>query len=351
MPAPPPNGMSSTCAAAQRRVLANSRRTPARARGERVGDVALGREPRKPLGKQREDVNLHRRLPRRSSRRGRAARLPAAWPTRAPGRGTAPSTSMRRARDVDAADRVFDQRHQQRLGAAGSPSTSIASHDGSSISRLTVPSRRSPSNTSQRSSSCAHHSPSPSCGAPARGDASAARRVAASAASRSSTPCRRTIGRASVPERRTISALRSRHADARTERQQARERRRSRRSCRRGRARGPTRPAGSSAGGSLTSPRLERRLARTPGARSIDDVDEHMAALAGRCGFDDRAQRVRGASAAADHPAVVVGADAQLEHDRSVDRPSNCSTETSSGSSTRPSARYSSSRLGTSLCA
>ena len=42
------------------------------------------------------------------------------------------------------------------------------------------------------------------------------------------------------------------------------------------------------------------------------------AALAGGRGFDDRAQRVGGAPAAADHPAVVVRGDAQLEHDRAV---------------------------------
>ena len=41
-----------------------------------------------------------------------------------------------------------------------------------------------------------------------------------------------------------------------------------------------------------------------------------MAALAGRRGFDDGTQRVGGPPAASDHPAVVVGCDAQLEHDR-----------------------------------
>src|SRR3954470_2550947 len=53
-------------------------------------------------------------------------------------------------------------------------------------------------------------------------------------------------------------------------------------------------------------------------AISVDDVDEDAALLLDRCGLDDRAQGVRGAPHLADHPAVDLVADRQLEDDRAV---------------------------------
>ena len=74
----------------------------------------------------------------------------------------------------------------------------------------TVPSSRSPSSTSQPSSSCAHHSPSPSAGACSRGDRQlrAPQRLGARRGPRRPPGAR--SGAASVPARRTIAAARAR---------------------------------------------------------------------------------------------------------------------------------------------
>src|ERR1700733_8243614 len=55
-----------------------------------------------------------------------------------------------------------------------------------------------------------------------------------------------------------------------------------------------------------------------PARLSIDDVDEHVRALARRCGFNDGTQRMGCPTAATDDPAVVIGANAQLKHCRAV---------------------------------
>ncbi len=75
------------------------------------------------------------------------------------------STSIRRFEVLTRAHRVFDHRDEQMLAPPAAGATSSASQEGSSIIRITVPSSRSPSATSQPSSSWAHHSPSPSSGA------------------------------------------------------------------------------------------------------------------------------------------------------------------------------------------
>ena len=54
------------------------------------------------------------------------------------------------------------------------------------------------------------------------------------------------------------------------------------------------------------------------GRPSIDDVDQHTTALVHRRCLDDRAQRLRSASAPPDHLPIIIVGDTQLEHDRAV---------------------------------
>src|SRR5262249_40641790 len=69
----------------------------------------------------------------------------------------------------------------------------------------------------------------------------------------------------------------------------------------------------------LAEPMSARTVTRaTAASASVDDVDEHVPPLAGCGRFHDSSQRVCGAPAAADDPAVVLCRDTQLEDDRFV---------------------------------
>ena len=72
---PAPEGRVVHLPAAERRVIAEVHALEARPARQHVAHVALAGEPLKPLGKQREDVNLHGRAPRGlAPRRGTGAR-------------------------------------------------------------------------------------------------------------------------------------------------------------------------------------------------------------------------------------------------------------------------------------
>src|ERR1035441_9695376 len=185
--------------AAELGVLAEVHALEARARFERITHVALGGEPLKPFREQCEHVDLHHRPPL----------------SRAPEPCSPGPVSPRKpiSTSICRSETAMRRIASLTIGtSSGSPPctrrTSSASQEGSSIKRLTVPIRRSPSTTAQPSSSCAHHSPSASEGASSSCTVSAMPR-SASAAARSSLPSKRTIGRSSVPARRTIAVRRS----------------------------------------------------------------------------------------------------------------------------------------------
>src|SRR4051794_11901691 len=178
--------------AAERRVLPGIERAQVVAGGHRVRDVTLCAEPFEPLREQGDHVELH-------------AQPPAARGAVSP--RNARSTSMTLA--PTSTERTASRTSGTRNSGPPAPATSSASHDGSAISLATAPTSRSPSTTRQPTRSFAHHSSSSSGGAAERGTSTSAPR-SASAASRPSTPSRRTSGRSSVPARRTISVARSR---------------------------------------------------------------------------------------------------------------------------------------------
>ena len=126
----------------------------------------------------------------------------------------------------------------------------------------TTPSSRSPSQTRAPSRSSAHHSPSPSAGSSLRRRRSAPRRAAPRRRRGPRSPSRRTIGRSVGAGAAHDLGLRARDGDRRAEREQ--------RASRRADVEAPVEPVGPS-----------RPARRAPARGSIDDVDEHAAALAG----------------------------------------------------------------------
>src|SRR6185312_1006813 len=171
------------------------------------------------------------------------------------------------------------------------------SQEGRARSSRTTPTSCSPSWTTQPSSCSGHHSSSSSSGARAAGTSRSLPRRA-SACARVVQLASRRIGCASVPARRTISSS----WPSTTSVQPAS------RSATRGCVtwKLPSSPCG-----------LPTRPAWRSGI-SVDDVDEHAAVLLHRRRLHDQPQRVGGATAAADHLAVVVVGDRQLEHERAV---------------------------------
>ena len=194
IPAPPPKGVSSTwppLSGVWSRGLSAAQLVAVR---ERRWHVALVAEPVEPLGEQRDDVELHQARRRQSS------------PSRNPR-----STSMTPRGDVDRADRVADERHEQSLPARRARPRAARTR-AAQAAPDDADARRSPSTTRSPRGPRRTTRPPRARGACARGTSRslAAQRLGRRRGRR--RPSRRRIGRSSVPARRTIS--RSAPADA-----------------------------------------------------------------------------------------------------------------------------------------